>query len=107
MKVVIVKERKTSRRKPRRQAYKTYAWALEKVDLGHIYSISKYHFLKHSGTEIKQYLRRAYEGEFVLVHESKLNYVVKRVKYASHIDSQKTEVRKGRFYLPKRKPGNC
>jgi hypothetical protein len=108
MKVVIRKSQKTRRRKPRRQAYKTYAIALEKVELGHIYPINKYYFLQHSSTPIKQYLRRAYGGEFVLTFESKNKYIVKRVKdHASYPDSEKTEIRQGRFYLPKRKSSNC
>lgn len=106
MKVTLVKEKKPKRRrKPPKQTYKAYSVALEKVPLGHIYTLPVYSFM-NCGYDIKQYLSRIYNREFVLIHESKNLYIIKRVAYAKKTHSEKTEIRKGRFYFPKRKTGN-
>ena len=107
MKVVLKKEGKLKIRKPSKHLYRVMSSKLLKIDVGHIYPINKSYFRRSTHMEIRQYLKRVYEGEVVLIAETPKEYILKRVKNeAGKIEGEKVYDRRGRFYIPKRKVRN-
>lgn len=108
MKVVLKKKRPTQGKKPNRLLSKIMATKLQYLDIGHIYPIRKAYFRSQTYMDIKQYLKRVYEGEFVLFDETPTQYIVKRVKmpYETTDSSQKVPDKSWRFYIPQRKVCN-
>jgi pyruvate kinase len=84
------------------------ATKLYQLEVGHIYPIRKAYFRSQTYMDIKQYLSRVYEGEFVLLDETKVQYIVKRVKRAYEATNTSKEVlnKCWRFYIPQRKVCN-
>lgn len=107
MKVVLKKKEKPKIRKPSKHLYRVMSSKLLNIDVGHIYPINKSYFRRSTHMEIRQYLKRVYEGEFVLIAETPKEYIVKRVKNETgEIEGKKVYDRRGRFYIPKRKVRN-
>lgn len=108
MKVVLKKKKTTPGRRPHKQLSKVMATKLIDVEVGHIYPIRKAYFRTQTYMDIRQYLSRVYEGEFVLIDETRHQYIVKRVKRAYETTDTSKEVlnKHWRFYIPKRKVCN-
>ena len=107
MKVVLKKQEKPKIRKPSKHLYRVMSSKLLKIEVGHIYPINKPYFRRATHMEIRQYLKRIYEGEFVLIAETPKEYIVKRIKNeAGKIEGAKVYDRRGRFYIPKRQVRN-
>ena len=107
MKVVLKKQKKLKIRKPPKHLYRVMSSRLMKIGVGHIYPINKSYFRRSTHMEIRQYLKRIYEGEFVLIDETPKEYIVKRVKNETgENEGKKVYDRRGRFYIPKRKVRN-
>lgn len=107
MKVVLKKQERPKIRKTSKHLYRVMSSRLMKIDVGHIYPINKSYFRRSTHIEIRQYLKRIYEGEFVLIAETPKEYIVKRVKNETgKIEGAKVYDRRGRFYIPQRKVCN-
>jgi hypothetical protein len=102
MKVVIVREKPKKRRKPKREQFIVLSRFLWETPLGHIVPISKATFVSKTHIEFKKYIKHMYRGCFVLINESKTQWIVKRVKdEKGYSEADKTD-RRRRFYLPQR-----
>jgi hypothetical protein len=108
MKVTLKKQKAGQGRKPNKQLSKIMATRLQHLDVGHIYPIRKAYFRSQTYMDIKQYLKRVYEGEFVVFDETPSQYIVKRIKRAYEATDPSEEVldKCWRFYIPQRKVCN-
>lgn len=109
MKVVLKKKKLDQGRTPNKQLSKIMGTRLRHLDIGHIYPIDKAYFRSQTYMDIRQYLKRIYEGEFVLFDETPSQYIVKRVRkgaYETTDASPEVLDRCWRFYIPQRKVCN-
>jgi len=108
MKAVIivpsVQEKEKKRRKPRREQHIVLSRKLWKIEPGYLGVMDKGYFAKATHIEVKKYLKNIYRGEFVLIGESKKEYIIQRIKTdVTKEASTNTEDRRRRFYFPQRK----
>lgn len=108
MKVTLKKQKPGQGRRPNKQLSKIMATKLQHLEVGHIYPIRKAYFRSQTYMDIRQYLKRVYDGEFVLFSETPSQYIVKRVKRAYETTDPSKEVlnKCWRFYIPQRKVRN-
>jgi hypothetical protein len=102
MKVVLVKEKQKKWRKPKREQFIILSRILWDVPLGYLVPVSKATFVSKTYVEFKKYIKHMYRGCFILIKESKTQWILKRVKdEKGYSEADKTD-RRRRFYLPKR-----
>lgn len=106
MKVRIVGPKKEKRpRKPKREEYIFRSRKLWETPLGHLAVIEKEQFVAFTHIEFRKYLRRMFKGCFIVITETKLSWIVKRV-YASKEVEENDTPRRRYYYLPKRTAGD-
>jgi hypothetical protein len=111
MKVVIIPKGKGEKKppKPRREEYVVMSRKLWETKPGHLAIIEKKYFAYATHIEIKKYLKKMYRGCFVLIAESKTQWIVRRVEHkvngAEEIQENE-ESRRRYYYLPERKSRN-
>lgn len=102
MKVVVVKEKPKKRRKPKREQFIILSRILWDVPVGYIFPVSKSGFVNKTHIEFRKYIKHMYRGCFVLIKESKTQWIIKRVKdEKGYAEADKAD-RRRRFYLPQR-----
>lgn len=111
MKVVIIPKGKGEKKlpKPKREEYVIMSRRLWETKPGHLGVIEKKYFAMATHLEIRKYLKKMYKGCFVLVAESKSQWIVRRVEHSVNgaEEIQKNpQSRRRYYYLPPRKPYN-
>lgn len=102
MKVVVVKEKPKKRRKPKREQFIILSRVLWDVPVGYLVPISKAGFANKTYVEFRKYIKHMYRGCFVLINESKTQWILKRVKDEKGYTEADKADRRRRFYLPQR-----
>lgn len=111
MKVVIVPKGKGERkyRKPKREEYVIMSRKLWETKPGHLAVIEKGYMAKATPLEVRKYLKKMYRGCFVLIAESRTQWIVRRVEHlvnGAEEVQENPESRRRFYYLPERKPRN-
>jgi hypothetical protein len=108
MKVKLVDDSKPKYRKPPRERHIFLSSKLWDVELGHVFSVDKGSFYESHGDvpNFKGYLRNQYRRNFIVIKESKRNWIIKRIKKDEESGDKKEQLRRRRFYFPKRRASN-
>ena len=111
MKVVIVPKGKGEKkyRKPKREEYVIMSRKLWETKPGHLAVIEKGYLANATPLEIKKYLKKMYRGCFVLIAESRTQWIVRRVEHSvngAEEIQENEESRRRYYYLPERKSRN-
>ena len=77
-----------------------------KTQPGHLATISKTQLAENVGMDIRPYLRKAYGGNFVLLTESKREYIIKRKEDGTKTLQENCYIGERLYYIPKRKARN-
>jgi len=102
MKVAIVKAKEKKRRKPKREQFIILSRILWDVPVGYLVPVSKATFVSKTHVEFRKYIKHMYRGCFILIKESKTQWILKRVKDEKGYSEKDKADRRRRFYLPQR-----
>jgi hypothetical protein len=102
MKVAIVKAKEKKPRKPKREQFIILSRVLWDVPVGYLVPVSKAGFVAKTHIEFRKYIKHMYRGCFILIKESKTQWILKRVKDEKGYSEADKADRRRRFYLPQR-----